>query len=140
MRSPAASSTCVDRRAPYGTYNLTGGGEPSSWADVAREVYRLAGADPDAVTPVSTDEYFASANGPVAPRPRYSVLDLARIEATGSHPVMRREPARLCRPARLTGARCGRRHTNDAPFSERQFTGERDRSGGHHTSGTTMPR
>lgn len=72
--------------APYGTYNLTGGGEPSSWADVAREVYRLTGADPGAVTPVSTDEYFASANGPVAPRPRYSVLDLARIEATGFTP------------------------------------------------------
>ena len=72
--------------APYGTYNLTGGGEPSSWADVAREVFRLRGADPDAVTPVTTEEYFAGATAPVAPRPRWSVLDLAKIEATGFMP------------------------------------------------------
>ena len=72
--------------APYGTYNLTGGGEPSSWAGVAREVFRLRGADPDAVTPVTTSEYFAGATAPVAPRPRWSVLDLAKIEATGFTP------------------------------------------------------
>ena len=31
---------------------------------------------------MSTDEYFAAAAGPVAPRPRNSVLDLTKIEAT----------------------------------------------------------
>ena len=33
--------------------------------------------------PVSTAEYYASAEGPVAPRPAHSALDLARLEATG---------------------------------------------------------
>ena len=36
---------------------------------------------------VSTAEYFANAAGPVAPRPPNSVLDLAKIEATGFVPV-----------------------------------------------------
>jgi dTDP-4-dehydrorhamnose 3,5-epimerase len=72
--------------APFGVYNVTGGGEPMSWADVAREVFRLTGADPEAVTPVTTEEYFATATAPVAPRPRRSVLDLAKIEATGFTP------------------------------------------------------
>ncbi len=35
---------------------------------------------------MTTDEYFAAAAGPVAPRPRNSVLDLAKIEATGFAP------------------------------------------------------
>lgn len=35
------------------------------------------------MTPVGADEYYADATGPVAPRPRNSVLDLSRIEATG---------------------------------------------------------
>lgn len=72
--------------APAGVYNLTGAGEPMSWAQIAREVFRLRGADPEKVTGVSTDEYFATASGPVAPRPRWSVLDLGRIEATGFRP------------------------------------------------------
>src|SRR5690606_41024945 len=53
------------------------------WAGIAREVYRLTGHDPTRVTPVSTDEYYADAAGPVAPRPRNSLLDLSKIESTG---------------------------------------------------------
>ena len=33
--------------------------------------------------PISTEEYFANAKAPVSPRPTYSALDLAKIEATG---------------------------------------------------------
>ena len=69
--------------APYGTYNVTGGGGVGSWADVAKRCFALACHDPDRVTGVSTAEYFASAAGPVAPRPAYSVLDLAKIESAG---------------------------------------------------------
>ena len=72
--------------APYGTYNLTGSGEPRTWADIARDVYRLTGHDPARVTGVSTDEYFASAATPVAPRPRNSTLDLTKIRSTGFEP------------------------------------------------------
>ena len=72
--------------APTGTYNVTGSGEPHSWADIARRVYALLGADPDRVTGVSTADYFAAADYPVAPRPRWSVLDLHKIEAAGFIP------------------------------------------------------
>jgi dTDP-4-dehydrorhamnose reductase len=73
--------------APYGTYNVTGSGAVSSWADIARQVFTLAGHSPDRVTGVSTEQYFASTSGPVAPRPRNSSLDLAKIEATGFLPA-----------------------------------------------------
>ncbi len=72
-------------RAAYGVYNLTGTGEPLSWADVARLTFAAVGADPSRVRSVSTDEYFAGATEPVSPRPRNSVLDLAKIESTGFH-------------------------------------------------------
>ncbi|WP_439591544.1 sugar nucleotide-binding protein [Microbacterium sp.] len=69
--------------APFGTYNLSGGGEPTTWADIARAVFEHTGHDPARVTGVSTEAYFASAAGPVAPRPRNSVLDLSKIASTG---------------------------------------------------------
>ncbi|WP_307462683.1 dTDP-4-dehydrorhamnose reductase [Microbacterium sp. SORGH_AS_0505] len=72
--------------AAYGTYNLTGSGDHASWADIAAEVYELGGHDRAAVTGVSTADYFASAADPVAPRPRWSVLDLGKIEAAGFAP------------------------------------------------------
>lgn len=71
--------------APFGTYNLTGAGEPASWADVAREVFRLRGRSPDDVRRVSTAEYYAGKDG-IAPRPANSVLDLSRIRSTGFEP------------------------------------------------------
>jgi dTDP-4-dehydrorhamnose 3,5-epimerase len=55
----------------------------TTWADIARQVFTVAGHDPNRVTGVSTDEYFASTEGPVAPRPRNSVLGLAKIVSTG---------------------------------------------------------
>lgn len=77
----------IDSGAKFGTYNLTCSGAPLSWADVAREVFTLTGHDPSKVSGVSTEEYFASAAGPVAPRPRNSALDLAKIRATGFEPA-----------------------------------------------------
>lgn len=72
--------------APFGVYNVTGGGEPRSWADIARAVYRLTGHDPASVSDVSTAEYFAGSEGPIAPRPLNSMLDLGRIASTGWTP------------------------------------------------------
>ncbi|MCV7056688.1 sugar nucleotide-binding protein [Mycolicibacterium gilvum] len=77
----------TESRAPYGTYNVTGGGTVRTWADIARRTYELAGHDPRRVRGVPTDEYFAAATAPVAPRPVRSVLDLAKIEATGFSPA-----------------------------------------------------
>lgn len=72
----------VETRAPYGTYNVTGSGPVTSWADVARRTFVLAGYDPDRVTGVSSARYFADAAKPIAPRPESSVLDLAKIQST----------------------------------------------------------
>ncbi|WP_413038350.1 dTDP-4-dehydrorhamnose reductase [Ruania zhangjianzhongii] len=73
--------------APYGTYHVTGSGPPRTWADIARTVFSLTGHDPARVQEVSTPEYFAGATAPVAPRPANSVLDLAKIIATGYRPA-----------------------------------------------------
>lgn len=73
----------VESKAAYGVYNLTNGGESTSWAEVARQVFSLTGHDPNRVTGVSTSEYFAAAAGPIAPRPRNSVLDTRKIETAG---------------------------------------------------------
>ncbi|QFG69796.1 sugar nucleotide-binding protein [Ornithinimicrobium pratense] len=72
--------------APYGTYNVTSSGEPTSWADIAREVFSLRGADPAAVSETTTAQYTAGATSPVAPRPARSVLSLDKIQATGFTP------------------------------------------------------
>ena len=71
--------------AEYGTYNLSNEGPQTSWQQVAARVYELTGHDPDQVSPISTEEYFAGKQ--VAPRPLQSTLDLAKIEATGFVPA-----------------------------------------------------
>lgn len=73
----------LDGGAAYGTYNLTGSGAVKSWADIARTVFDLTNGNGGKIKPISTAEYFANAKAPVSPRPTYSALDLAKIEATG---------------------------------------------------------
>lgn len=77
----------TETRAPYGIYNVTGAGSVTSWAEVARRTFAVAGHDPDRVTGVPTAVYFGGVKGPVAPRPANSVLDLAKIESTGYRPA-----------------------------------------------------
>ena len=72
--------------APHGAYNLTGSGPVESWAQIAARVFDLANGNGGAVAPVSTAEYYASAGGPVAPRPEHSALDLSKIRAAGYAP------------------------------------------------------
>ncbi|MEP9363491.1 bifunctional dTDP-4-dehydrorhamnose 3,5-epimerase family protein/NAD(P)-dependent oxidoreductase [Nocardioides sp. CN2-186] len=79
-----ATRHLLDAGAPYGTYNVTNAGEPTSWADVARAVFRLSGRAEDDVSATSTAIYFADKDA--APRPLNSVLDLAKIRATGFEP------------------------------------------------------
>lgn len=68
-------------RLPYGTYNISNDGQPASWADITREIYKLAGYE-NIVTDTTTSEYYAGKEG-IAPRPLQSTLDLAKIQATG---------------------------------------------------------
>ena len=72
--------------AEYGTYNLTGSGPVESWAAIAARVFDLANGNGEAVEPVSTAEYYAAAEGPIAPRPTHSDLDLSKIAAAGFAP------------------------------------------------------
>lgn len=71
-------------RPHYGVYNLTNEGEARSWADIARSIYELTGHDPARVRGVSSAEYFAGKEA--APRPLNSMLDLAKIRASGFVP------------------------------------------------------
>jgi len=73
----------LESNAPYGTYDCTGSGATRSWADIAKAVFQARNGNGDAVVPVTTEEYYASAKGPIAPRPEHSTLDLAKLEATG---------------------------------------------------------
>lgn len=78
----AAAVHLVGSKAPFGTYHVTGGGEPASWHAVARAVYDLAGRPDLAVRPTSTAAYLAD-RPTAARRPRNCVLDTARAGAAG---------------------------------------------------------
>ena len=82
----AAIFHVLDSHAPYGTYNMTGSGAVKSWADIAKACFDAKNGNGDKVVPVSTAEYYASAEGPIAPRPHFSALDLDKLEATGFTP------------------------------------------------------
>jgi dTDP-4-dehydrorhamnose 3,5-epimerase len=75
---------------------VSNGGPATSWADLARVVFAHRGRDESDVTPVSTEEY--TRDRPQAPRPRHSLLDLAKLEATGFEPT----PATTALTAYLT--------------------------------------
>ncbi|RBP97976.1 dTDP-4-dehydrorhamnose reductase [Bifidobacterium aemilianum] len=77
----------LDGQAPYGTYNLTGSGAVRSWADIAAAVFEQTNGNGDKVKPVSTQDYYQSAAGPISPRPTNSALSLGKIEETGYRPA-----------------------------------------------------
>lgn len=72
----------VTTGAPFGSYHVTGGGEPVSWADVARATYALAGHPELRITDTSTEDYFADKPN-AARRPLNCVLDTSRAEHAG---------------------------------------------------------
>ncbi|MBJ7358872.1 sugar nucleotide-binding protein [Nocardioides sp.] len=80
-----ATAHLVDSQAAYGTYNVSNGGQPMSWCQVAQEVYALSGRDREDVSPVTTEAYYSGQEG-LSPRPLRSVMDLTKIEATGFEP------------------------------------------------------
>lgn len=75
----------IATKPPYGTYNVSNGGEPVSWADITRAIFTLSGHDELTVTNTTTAEYFADKPNS-APRPLLSTLDLAKLQATGFTP------------------------------------------------------
>ncbi len=79
-----ATRHLLETGAAYGTYNVTNGGETTSWCDVARAVFALSGREADEVTPISTEAYATGRT--LSPRPHHSTLSLSRLEATGFEP------------------------------------------------------
>lgn len=72
----------LSTQAPFGTYNVSNGGEPVNWADITRQIFKELGRDDLTVTNTTTKEYFEGKSG-IAPRPLKSTLDLSKIQSTG---------------------------------------------------------
>jgi dTDP-4-dehydrorhamnose 3,5-epimerase len=83
-----AARHLLTHRASYGTYHVSNAGPSQSWADVAREVFTVAGRDPADVRETTTAEWTAGQGDRlVAPRPRHSTLDLTKLRTTGFEPA-----------------------------------------------------
>jgi len=76
-----ALMTLAQTRA-YGTYHCTNSGD-TTWCGLTRAIFEELGADPARVTPCTTADFPRP-----APRPAYSVLSGAALEAVGV-PAMR---------------------------------------------------
>lgn len=72
----AATLALVQTEAPYGLYHCTAAGAVS-WYEYARTIFELAGVRAE-LSPTTAAEYAAP-----APRPAYSILDNAKLEAAG---------------------------------------------------------
>jgi len=72
-------------QATAGTYNATNDGEPVSWADITRHIFKEADFK-NTVTDTTTADYYAGKPG-IAPRPLQSTLELAKITATDFTPT-----------------------------------------------------
>lgn len=70
-----------EAEAPHGIYHFSNDGGPVSWANFARAIFKAAGVD-CTVHDTTTAEYFRD-KPEAAPRPLNSMLDLAKIKATG---------------------------------------------------------
>ena len=71
----------VDRDVPPGVYHATNSGE-TTWWGFARTVFELLGADPDRVTPTTTDQFPRPAH-----RPANSTLSHDRWRDVGMEPL-----------------------------------------------------
>lgn len=76
----------LQTQASYGIYNLTNDGDPASWADITRLIFKEIGRTDLIVTDTSSEDYFKS-KPHVAPRPLKSWFDLSKIKATGFKPT-----------------------------------------------------
>ncbi|HUA13548.1 MAG TPA: NAD(P)-dependent oxidoreductase [Candidatus Sulfotelmatobacter sp.] len=71
----------LNHNSASGTYNVTNGGEPASWADITIEIFKLANFNLD-VGKVTTEEYYEGKDN-IAPRPLKSALSLDKITGLG---------------------------------------------------------
>jgi dTDP-4-dehydrorhamnose reductase len=86
-RDVAARIVALPDAAAPGIYHATNTGE-TTWYGLAKEVFRLLGADPERVRPTTTDRFPRP-----APRPAYSVLGHDGWRRAGLAPLRRWRPA-----------------------------------------------
>ncbi len=68
----------IQKQPKPGIYNVTGDGSIISWADFAREIFKIAGKKTNVVE-ISTEEYLFQYPGKkIAPRPKYSSLIISK--------------------------------------------------------------
>ena len=67
--------------AEFGTYNISNSGEPASWAEITRAIFKKANLDLQ-VSDTTTEQYYQGKQD-ISPRPLNSEFDLSKIEATG---------------------------------------------------------
>lgn len=72
----------------YGCFNVSGAGDPMSWADIAETVFTMSGRDAAHIKRVKSDQYAVGRS--MAPRPKQSVLCLDKITRTGFEPTDQR--------------------------------------------------
>jgi len=72
----------LTKKVSYGVYNVSNAGQPASWADIARSIFKVSGHNDLIVKDISTKEYLASKPNS-APRPLNSTLNLDKLIATG---------------------------------------------------------
>lgn len=78
----AAGIWSLVQKEQRGVFNLTGGGEAGTWADVAEVAIEAAGL-PAKVRRVTTAQYYAGKTGMSARRPANSELDCSRARLAG---------------------------------------------------------
>jgi dTDP-4-dehydrorhamnose reductase len=74
-------SLLMEKHPDSGTFHGTNSGE-TTWYDFTREIFTLAGADPDRVLPTTSADFVRP-----APRPSYSVLGHDQWIAAGLEPM-----------------------------------------------------
>jgi len=77
-----AIDALLQKKADYGIYNVSNDGEPASWADITRAIFKELGREDLTVTDTTTEAYFAGKPG-ISPRPKHSAMDLSKIKAVG---------------------------------------------------------
>lgn len=73
-------------RADFGTYNVSNSGIPTSWFEISKTIYQIGNYDSGAPEPIDTTTYLEQnrlKGKLIAPRPKYSILDLTKLENLG---------------------------------------------------------
>ncbi len=75
----------LSNEAEYGVYNISNSGVSTSWSEITKSIFNIAGYSLN-VTKILTKDYYANKKN-IAPRPLQSTLLLDKIESIGFKPT-----------------------------------------------------